>query len=87
MALPKRDSDGFFEASAPMRRAQIVTLAGDGAIPASSPVHHLQNMLETAFAPEPQVNKWPGAVRMLILGVGIVGPWASIFGIAKLALR
>ena len=86
MAIPKRKSDGLFEASdsGPQRRNLVV--AADGAVPVSSPVHHFHSVLETAFAPEPEVEKLPGVVRMLIIGGGIVVPWACIFGLAKLVL-
>ena len=84
MALPKQKNDGLFEASeAPLRRPTM-TVAVSSATPVDSPVHHLHKLLETSFAFEPVVEKWPGAVRMLVLGVGVVVPWASILGLAKL---
>ena len=87
MALPKQKSDGFLEASGAPSRLRTMALAVDGAMPADSPVHHLYNLLETSFAPEPAVKKWPGAVRMVVLGLGVVVPWASILGVVKLVAR
>ena len=84
MALPRQKSDGFFEASGVPLRLPTMILAVDGTMPVDSPVHHLHNLLETSFSPEPAVKKWPGAFRMLVLGVGVVVPWASILGLAKL---
>ena len=87
MATPKRKTDGFFEASAPELQRRNLAVAADGSMPVGSPVHHFHAVLETAFAPEPGVEKWSGAARMLILGAGVIVPWASIFGVAKLILR
>ena len=87
MPTPKRKSEGAFEAVLPGRRLSGIGLAVEGATPVSSTVHHFHAVLETAFAPEPEIEKWSGAVRVLILGAAIVGPWASIFVMAKLALR
>ncbi len=44
----------------------------------ASPAFELQRTLELAFASEPQVKKWPGAVRLGVLATLAIVPWAVI---------
>ena len=58
-------------------------VAGAGSPAFPSPVHELHRAAERAFsqtpyAPEPYVAKWPGWVRIMILLLGAVLPWAGL---------
>ena len=56
-------------------------------ISSRSPPHDLQLSLELAFAPEPEVERYPGAVRLVVLAVSIVAPWTAILMAARQLLR
>ena len=72
----------------PIAKAQDVShlaLAGPAAFNAPSPVHDLQALLEAAYMPEPEVEKWPSSRRLLFLGGAVVSSWSVLlFGLKTL---
>jgi hypothetical protein len=60
-----------------------IALAREGQAAVPVAVHDLHRVLEMEFAPEPEVKRWPGAVRLLVLFVGAAAPWAGLIMIAR----
>ena len=66
-----------------------IALASDDAVEVASPAIALQELVERSYAtcPEPHVDKWPPAVRLLLLSGLTVSTWSLLIVGAEALLQ
>ena len=77
--MPALQIKADVEASlSPVHRVPRPVLAGSAAVAVPSPVQDLQRLVELAYMPEPQVEKWSPTRRLLFLGGAVFSSWGVV---------